>query len=424
MLIARDHYLHQLINREWNGAIKVITGLRRSGKSFLLFELFKHHLLSQGVREDQIIEIVLDSDTCSKLRDPENLSAYIKGRIADPHARYYLLLDEAQYAISKEEWKSRQDIRLYSVLNGLLRNHNVDVYVTGSNSKFLSTDILTEFRGRGDEVTVNPLTFKEFSSVYPGNPEDAWLEYMTYGGMPRILELKTDEQKTSYLERLFTEIYIRDIVERYGFHDSDVLGELMNILASQTGSLTNPSKLANTYKSVQKKQVSDKTLRSYIDALKDAFLIDEARRYDIKGKAYIGSPFKYYYRDIGLRNARLNFRQQDPGHLMENILYNELKFRGYHVDVGVVKYAEGGKRGAAEVDFVCNQGSKRYYVQSAYTMPDEAKRLQEEASLVHIPDSFRKIIVTGDERKPWHDERGITIIGLRQFLLDEHSLDA
>jgi len=417
MHILRDKYLKELTDREWNAAIKVITGIRRVGKSYLLFEIFKSYLLEKGISEEQIISVALDNDDYLEFRDPKKLSRYIKNRITDNKTEYYVLLDEAQFAITDEEWKNKKDIRLYSILNGLIRRKNVDVYVTGSNSKFLSSDILTEFRGRGDEVNVRPLSFAEFNAVYPGDKEDAWLEYMTYGGLPRILTMKNDAQKANYLTRLFEETYIKDVVERYGFYDEDILGELINILASQTGSLTNPSKLSNTFKSVLKKNVSDKTLRTYINALKDAFLIDEARRYDVKGKSYIGSPFKYYFKDIGLRNARLNFRQQDRGHLMENIIYNELCLRGYNVDVGVVKFNEGGIRNSAEVDFICNLGSKRYYIQSAYDMPNEDKRIQEEKSLIHISDSFKKIIITGDEQKTWQDDKGITVYGDKKLLV-------
>lgn len=423
MLIARDRYLQKLIDREWNGAIKVITGIRRSGKSCLLFDLFKANLLERGIAEDQIIEVALDDDQFAEYRDPEKLSEYIRLHIKDNKTEYYLLLDEAQFAITDEEWRKKKNIKLYSILNGLLRKKNVDIYVTGSNSRFLSSDILTEFRGRGDEVNVRPLSFSEFLTAFSGGEEEAWNEYMTYGGLPRILFMKSDEQKAAYLNSLFKETYVSDVIERYGFYDEDTLSELINILASQTGSLTNPNKLADSFRSVLHKNVSDKTIRTYIDALKDAFLIDETRRYDIKGKAYIGSPFKYYFKDIGLRNARLNFRQQDPGHLMENILYNELCLRGYNVDVGVVKFSEKGLHKSAEVDFVCNQGSRRYYIQSAYEMPAEEKRVQESRSLVHIPDSFKKIIVVKDNQKLWRDENGITIIGIRQFLLDQKSLD-
>jgi predicted AAA+ superfamily ATPase len=423
MLISRDKYLQKLIDHEWNGAIKVITGIRRCGKSCLLFDIFKEYLLKKGINESQIIEIALDDDQFEECRIPEKLSEYIRNQITDNKKEYYVLLDEAQFAITDAEWKAKKDIKLYSILNGLLRKTNVDVYVTGSNSKFLSSDILTEFRGRGDEVNVRPLSFAEYYGAFSGDEESAWIEYMTYGGLPGILSMKDDEQKSTYLNRLFEETYIRDVIERYGFYDEDVLGELINILASQTGSLTNPNNLANTFKSVLHKNVSDKTIRTYIDALKDAFLVDESRRFDIKGKSFIGSPFKYYYKDIGLRNARLNFRQQDPGHLIENIIYNELCSRGYNVDVGVVKFSERGIHKTAEVDFICNQGNQRYYIQSAYEMPTKEKRIQEEKSLIHIPDSFKKIIVVKDNQKIWRDDNGITIMGIRQFLLDQSSLD-
>lgn len=423
MLISRDTYLQKLIDRRENGAIKVITGLRRVGKSTLLFDLYQDYLRKDGVSPDQIISIALDDDENIQLRDPDQLSRFIRSKIVDSSKQYYLLLDEAQYAISEKEWKSKKEIRLYSVLNGLMRKHNVDIYITGSNSRFLSSDILTGFRGRGDEVRVYPLSFAEFSSVYQEDNTLALQDYLTYGGMPRIVGMKEDTQKVSYLNHLFQETYIKDVIERYGFYDEDSLSDLISILASSTGSLTNPMNLANTFRSTIGKQISDKTIRTYINALSDSFLIKEVSRYDVKRKAYIGSPYKYYFSDTGLRNARLNFRQQDPGHIMENVIFNELNIRGYNVDVGVVDITEEGKKKRTEIDFICNQGNQRYYVQSAYEMPTEEKRVQEEKSLIHVPDFFRKIIVVYSDQKAWRDEKGVTIIGLRQFLLDQNSLD-
>jgi len=422
MYIHRDRYLQKIIDRQWNGAIKVITGLRRCGKSFLLFEIYKKYLLEKGVKPENILCLALDDDENERYRDTHELSAYLRSFIKDENEQYYILLDEVQYAISAEEWKNKEDVRLYSVLNGLLRKRNVDIYVTGSNSRFLSSDVLTEFRGRGDEIKVNPLTFSEFMSAYSGTEEQGWSEYMRYGGMPRILEMKTDSQKVSYLERLYAEVYMKDIADRYGFYDLQTMEDLVNILSSAAGSLTNPSRLADTFQSVEGKNVSDKTVRTYIEALKDSFLISEAQRFDVRGNAYIGSPYKYYFSDLGLRNAKLNFRQQDPGHIMENIIYNELRTRELNVDVGVVHFSEKGKKVAVEVDFVCNQGSQRFYIQSAYTMPDEEKRVQEERPLIHIPDSFKKMILVNDNVKPWHDEKGVTIMSVRQFLMDENSI--
>jgi len=413
-VIKRDSYVNKLIARRENGAIKVITGIRRSGKSFLLFNLYYDYLISQGVEEDQIIRIPLDDDDYEELRDRKNLRNYIRERI--PEGRIcYLMLDEIQLVDGFE-----------GVLNGLARDRNLDIYVTGSNSKFLSTDIITEFRGRGDEVRIYPLTFSEYLDAYDGDEISAWNEYVTYGGLPMVATLKTDEQKANYLKTLFEKVYISDVVERNHINDADVLDKLIAILASAVGSLTNPLRLANTFNSNGYGRVTDKTIHSYLKYLQDAFLVVKANRYDVKGKKYISTPSKYYFTDIGLRNVYLNFRQQEENHLMENIIFNELLVRGYNVDVGVVEYSvtENGKqeKKKAEVDFVCNRGSERYYIQSAFAIPDSDKMNQEQASLVHIGDNFRKIIVVKDDIKLWRNEEGVTIMGIKEFLTDKDSL--
>lgn len=413
--IKRDLYLNKLIERKENTMIKVITGIRRCGKSFLLFNLYYNYLLSIGVDKSRIIKVELDSDEYEDLLDAKKLGAYIREKIKD-NDTYYIFLDEVQFVDGFEK-----------VLNGLNRLPNLDIYVTGSNSKFLSTDILTEFRGRGDEVRVYPLSFSEYVSAFDGSLDEAWNEYFTYGGMPVILSRKTDEQKSKYLNDLFEKVYFADIIDRNNLKRNDVLEALVNMLASAVGSLTNPSKLANTFESNGFKGVSDKTISLYIHYMMESFLINKTERYDIKGKKYISSPFKYYFTDIGLRNARLNFRKQEENHIMENIIYNELLIRGFNVDVGVVEHnmVEDGKnvRKQLEVDFVCNQGSKRYYIQSAFEIPDEAKMNQEKNSLVRIGDSFKKIIVVKDNIKPWRNDDGILIIGIKEFLLNPNSLD-
>ena len=416
MEIKRDIYLQKLIDRQNNGAIKVITGLRRSGKSYLLFNLFYDHLLSTGVSQDHIIRIALDTDENENLLDYHELGKYIRSRINDKD-NFYIFLDEIQFVDNFEK-----------VLNGLNRHSNLDIYVTGSNSKFLSSDILTEFRGRGDEIRVRPLSFSEFQPYYNGNINQAWSDYFTYGGLPRILSMNSDEQKSAYLSDLFQKVYITDIVERNRLHGDQTMDNLVDILASSVGSLTNPYKLANTFTSKGMGSVSDKTVSTYIGYLEDAFLLEKTRRYDIKGKKYIASPYKYYYADPGLRNARLNFRQQEENHIMENIVYNELRYRGFNVDVGIVSREEKNdaeKRivNQYEVDFVCNKGSKRYYIQSAFAMPDAEKINQEQRSLLYTGDFFKKIIVSKDVLKPWHNENGILIIGITDFLLDPESLD-
>lgn len=416
MMIKRDKYLNDLVNRMHNGMIKVITGIRRCGKSYLLFNIFRPYLLEKGIDTEHIISIELDQRKNREYRNPDAILDHIESLIKDDK-EYYILLDEVQLLEDFEE-----------VLNSLLHISNVDVYVTGSNSRFLSKDIITEFRGRGDEVHLYPLTFKEYMQVYDGDEYHGWSEYVTYGGLPLTLTMKTDEQKIQYLSRLFEETYIRDIRERNRVDKLQELNDLINVLASSVGSLTNPTKLGATFKSVLNSDISVNTIRQYIEYLKDSFLINEANRYDVKGRKYIGTPVKYYFEDIGLRNARLGFRQTEETHLMENVIYNELKARGFQVDVGVVQtrtVSEDGERARRqlEVDFVANQGSRRYYVQSAYSLLDAEKRKQEKASLVHIADSFKKIVVVKDTIKVQRDENGITTMSLYDFLLNENSLE-
>ena len=416
-MIERNEYLNKLISRKWNGMVKVITGIRRCGKSYLLFEIFKKHLLDNGVSTEQIIEVSLDAEEFEELQDKKKLNEYVKARIKD-EKEYYVLLDEIQLVDGFE-----------SVLNGLLRIKNVDCYVTGSNSKFLSSDIITEFRGRGDEVRVHPLSFSEFSKAFKGDQRDAYSEYSLYGGLPAIVSMDSHEAKMSYLKNLTDNVYLTDVIERNNLKkEKAVVGELLNIIASSIGSLTNPSKLADTFKSVAKVSINRATLSNYLDCFIDAFLISKALRYDIKGKSYIDSPFKYYFEDIGLRNARINFRQNEPTHIMENIIYNELIARGYSVDVGVVvvNYKDENnksQRKQLEVDFVCNKGTSRYYIQSAYSIENEEKREKESAGFIKIDDSFKKMIIEKDCYVPWQDENGIYHIGLEQFLLNKDSLE-
>lgn len=415
MKIKRDIYLDRLIRREKNGLIKIVTGVRRCGKSYLLFNLFHNYLLEKGVREDHIIEIALDDRSNKELRDPDNMLKYVKERIIDKDT-YYIILDEVQLLAEFED-----------VLNSFMHIRNADVYVTGSNSKFLSSDLVTEFRGRGDEIRIYPLSFREYCSVYEGSADEAWDDYFTYGGLPLILSRETTEEKAEYLMSLFQKVYLSDIIDRHKVRHQEELDELVDILASAVGSLTNPLKLANAFKSVKKKTISDKTLKKYMDYLMDAFLVSKAVRYDIKGRKYIGSPAKFYFEDVGLRNARLNFRQMEENHIMENIIYNELRIRGYHVDVGLVE--QFGKNSEnkttkkqLEVDFVVTRGSEKYYIQSAFAMNTEGKREQEERPLNAIGDSFKKIIVVRDNIKVRRNDMGIVTIGVRNFLLDEHSL--
>jgi predicted AAA+ superfamily ATPase len=416
MEIQRDIYLQRLIHRKENGMVKVITGIRRCGKSYLLFHLFFNYLISIGVDESHVIRIALDDERYEELHSRKVLGEYVRSRMQDSDM-YYLFLDEIQ---NVEEFEK--------LLNGLNRVENLDIYVTGSNSKFLSSDILTEFRGRGDEVRLFPLSFSEFYSVFSGTKTEAWNLYSVYGGMPQIVSQRKEEQKVTFLKNLFAKVYLDDIISRNHLRGDRIMDALADVLASSVGSLTNPSKLANTFISHGFKNVSDKTISSYIEYLSDAFLISKAVRYDVKGRKYISSPYKYYYCDVGLRNARLEFRQYEETHLMENIIYNELLIRGYSVDVGVithdVKNVEGKiSRKQLEVDFIANQGSKRYYIQSAFAIPDREKMEQEQASLTRIPDSFRKIIIVGSEIPLWHNEEGITIMNIYDFLLNINSLD-
>ena len=428
MVIRRDRYLERLISKQNNGMIKVITGIRRCGKSYLLFNLFYDHLLASGIPEDNIICIALDDVENEAYRDPYRLYSYIKERVQDNREQYYVLIDEAQYAISKEEMKNPDEpIRLYGVLNSLLRKSNVDVYITGSNSKFLSSDVMTEFRGRGDEIHISPLSFSEFYPASGQEKSDAWRDYLYYGGLPHILAESGGEAKSRYLEKLNKEIYLRDMCERYGIRDEESMLILMKVIASAIGSLSNPQKISDTFRSSGNKVITMPTISSYLKYLQESFVVEKAERYDIKGRKYISTPSKYYYSDLGLRNALLNFRQFEETHLMENAIYNELIYRGYSVDVGVVetRVDEGGKkvRKQLEVDFVVNQFNKRYYIQSAFLISDREKIEQEQAPLVKIPDSFKKIVVVGNNTPIWRNEEGITFMGIYDFLLNENSLD-
>lgn len=428
MVIRRDRYLERLISKQNNGMIKVITGIRRSGKSYLLFNLFYDHLLASGTPEDNIICIALDDVENEAYRDPYRLYSYIKERVQDNREQYYVLIDEAQYAISKEEMKNPDEpIRLYGVLNSLLRKSNVDVYITGSNSKFLSSDVMTEFRGRGDEIHISPLSFSEFYPASGQEKSDAWRDYLYYGGLPHILAESGGEAKSRYLEKLNKEIYLRDMCERYGIRDEESMLILMKVIASAIGSLSNPQKISDTFRSSGNKVITMPTISNYLKYLQESFVVEKAERYDIKGRKYISTPSKYYYSDLGLRNALLNFRQFEETHLMENAIYNELIYRGYSVDVGVVetRVDEGGKkvRKQLEVDFVVNQFNKRYYIQSAFALSDREKFEQEQAPLVKIPDSFKKIVVVGNNTPIWRNEEGITFMGIYDFLLNENSLD-
>ena len=416
MEIKRDRYLNLLISKKHNGLIKVITGMRRCGKSYLLFTLFKDYLLSEGIEKSHIIEIAFDAYENKQYRDPDVLYPYLKEKIKDD-GMYYVLLDEVQLLGEFE-----------AILNSLTRMKNVDVYVTGSNARFLSKDVITEFRGRGDEVHMYPLSFAEFMSVYPGTKQDGWNEYMLYGGLPLVLSFTTSDQKIAFLKSLFEETYISDIVGRHNIRNKAELEELLNILSSAIGSLTNPEKLAATFRSVKNKKISSNTIKKYIDYLCDSFLIDSAVRYDVKGKKYIDTPVKYYFTDMGLRNARLNFRQLEETHSMENIIFNELKIRGFNVDVGVIMQYDTNEKGNSirkqlEIDFVCNKGSKRYYIQSAYAIPDQAKMEQEQRSLMLTGDFFKRIIITKDTPAPYYNENGVLIMSVYDFLLNENSLD-
>lgn len=430
MEIKRDYYLDKLIKRKKNGLIKVVTGIRRCGKSYLLNNIFYSHLLAEGVAEDHIIRFAFDSaddlyligeslielEKENKKVDPEKFMAYIREKTVDKDM-YYLLLDEVQLLGCFE-----------SVLNGYLRKDNMDVYVTGSNAKFLSSDIITEFAGRGDEVHMYPLSFSEFMSVYHGDKYEGLTEYMLYGGIPLVVLREDPADKAKTLTNLFSEIYVRDISRRHKVRNFGELEDLLNILSSSIGSLTNPEKLKNTFRTIKKSKITAATIKKYLDYFEDSFLLEAAQRYDIKGKAYIETPRKYYFSDLGLRNARINFRQFEQTHSMENVIYNELRMRGYSVDVGVVPIAEKDENGKVvrkqlEVDFVCNAGSRRYYIQSAYAIPDEEKRMQEIRPFKKIDDSFKKIIITKDFVPAHYDEYGILTISIYDFLLDSTSIE-
>ena len=416
MEIKRDIHLKKLIDSKHNGMIKVITGIRRSGKSYLLFNLFYNHLVDNGVDNNHIIKVDLENRRNKALRNPDNLLAFLDEKMVD-RKMHYILLDEIQMVDEFED-----------VLNSFLKIENADVYVTGSNSRFLASDVVTEFRGRGEEIRIAPLSFYEFMSVYDGSREDALDEYLTYGGLPAIPSLPTEEKKTNYLKGLFAKTYLTDIKERYKIKNDEELEELIDVLASSIGGLTNPTKLENTFQSVKKSDITHVTIKKYLDILQDSFLIDKAIRYDIKGRKYIDTPTKYYFCDIGLRNARLGFRQHEITHAMENLIYNELRLRGMSVDVGVVNVNSKDEQGKSlrkqlEVDFVCNRSSERYYIQSAWHLPSAEKREQEIRSLRYINDNFKKIVITEDPIKRYKDDNGIIFINLYEFLMNDNSLD-
>ena len=416
MEIKRDLYLDKLIRHKHNGMIKVITGIRRCGKSYLLFELFYKHLLSLGIKDDHIIKIALDDRRNKKYRDPDFLCDYIHDSVKDGNM-YYILLDEVQLVPEFED-----------VLNSFLHIKNADTYVTGSNAKFLSKDIITEFRGRGDQIHVAPLSFSEFMSVFEGTIEEGWKQYINFGGLPKLFEFTTDEDRFNYLKNIFTETYLKDIRERNDIRGDYELEELLDILSSAIGSLTNPKKLSDTFKTVKQVSLHPDTIKTYIDYFVDSFLIEQAKRYNIKGRKYINTPSKYYFTDIGLRNARLNFRQSEETHTMENVVYNELRVRGFNVDVGIVEYysSEGGGKSIlkqSEVDFVCNLSDKRYYIQVALSIPTKEKLEQEQNSLLRITDSFKKIIIVKDISRSHYNEDGIYLLSLYDFLLNPDCLN-
>ena len=415
MVIERNKYLQELVSCRHNGLVKIITGMRRCGKSFLLFRLFRRFLEDNGVVNDHIVEMAFDDYAFKEFRNPDKFYAYVKGRIIDDQP-YYILLDEVQMLDEFED-----------VLNGLLHIPNADVYVTGSNAKFLSKDIITEFRGRGYQIHVSPLSFAEFMSVYEGDREDGWNEYLLYGGLPPVVLLKTEEEKVKLLDSLLAETYIIDVVNRNKIKNDSELNDLFRILASGIGGLTNPQRLSNTFQSVKNVSISPATIKKYIECLSDAFLLESCNRYDVKGRKYIGTPLKYYFSDLGIRNALLGFRQQEKTHLMENAVYNELCARGYSVDVGNVEVNTVDEKGTKvrrmlEVDFVCNRGYKRCYIQSALSLPDREKMQQESASLLRIDDSFMKYVITGDRIKKYQNDDGIVIMNVFDFLLDEQSV--
>lgn len=432
MLIQRQQYLDKLIKKKNNGRVKIVTGLRRCGKSFLLFELYAKYLRDSGVGEDQLIGLALDELPNARYRNPMELDKVIRERICDPEKQYYVMIDEIQFVSEipnpyLDDPKAR--LSFIDVVLGLMKIRNADIYVTGSNSQMLSSDILTQFRDRGDEIRVNPLSYAEFYEAYEDDKRHAWRDYCTYGGMPLVLSMEGHEEKSKYLRDLFEKTYLRDIVERHTIlNETEVLEDLLNVLASSIGSLTNPTKLSNTFASEKQLRISSDTIDRYLSYFVDAFLLQRSERYDVKGRKYIKTPVKYYFSDVGLRNARLGFRQQEETHIMENVLFNDLRRRGFDVDVGVVEVnttEPGGKkvRKQLEVDFVVNRGTQRYYIQSALTVADPEKRKQETESLKRIPDSFKKIVVVREDIIPWHDEDGILYLGVEQFLLDETAID-
>ena len=416
MIVNRSKYIDQLVRSKGNGLIKIVTGLRRSGKSFLLKKLFRQHLLNEKVAEDHIIIIDMESRKNKNFKDPDFLLDWVEKEMKDD-STYYIIIDEVQEISDFVE-----------VLSTLSVTEGADVYVTGSNSRFLSSDVVTEFRGRGDEIRIYPLSFAEFYSVYDGDYDDAWDDYMIYGGLPQIVSFQSERQKADYLKNIFANVYLKDVIERNKIQNVDEIGILVDVLASAIGAPTNPSKIANTFASERQMTYANKTISKHIDHLTDAFLISKASRYDIKGRKYIGANLKYYFTDLGLRNARLNFRQQEPTHIMENIVYNELLIRGYNVDVGVVDIFDKDKEGKRvrkqlEVDFVVNQGNQRYYIQVAYDMTSEEKQTQEFNSLRNIPDSFKKIVIVNGSKKPWRNDEGFVIMGMKYFLLNANSLE-
>lgn len=430
-MIARPDYLNKLISKKENGLIKIITGNRRCGKSYLLFTIYHEYLVSAGIAENQIIELALDETVNAKYRNPIELDSYIRSLVSDKSKQYYVFLDEIQKVDEiQNPYVDNPDSKITFVdtVLGLMKIKNVDLYITGSNSKMLSSDILTEFRDRGDEIRVYPLSFAEFYTSFKGDKNEAWKEYYTYGGMPLAVTKKTPEEKSKYLKDLFTGTYLKDVLERHTITNSTSdLEELLNIISSSIGSLTNPLNLSNTFKTVKKRNLAPETISTYLDYFKDAFLIDSAVRYNIKGKKYISTPLKYYFVDVGLRNARLNFRQQEENHIMENIIFNELKIRGFDVDIGVIEHntkdATGkSRRNFLEIDFIANRGNNRFYIQSALHLDTQEKMEQETQSLNRIHDSFKKIVVVKDDIEPWQDDKGIQYIGIEQFLLEKYWL--
>lgn len=425
-MIERKQYLNQLISKKENGLIKIITGIRRCGKSYLLFNIYHDYLNSIGVDDNHIIELSLDDDENIEYRNPLRLGEHIRSLLIDKDKMYYVFIDEIQKVKTiKNPYLDdvNETVGFVDVLLGLMKKKNVDVYVTGSNSKMLSSDIVTEFRGRGYEIRIHPLSFAEFYQAYDGDKHFAWREYFTYGGMPFVLSLKSHRDKMQYLTNLFDNIYLSDILERHKIQNKQIIDELLDVISSSVGSLTNPQRIANTFLSKQQNISADSVAR-YLDYLSDAFLISKAQRYDIKGRKYIGSPQKYYFSDMGLRNARINFRQTEENHIMENIIYNELILRGFTVDVGIVEYnykdSDGkNKKTALEVDFIASNGDTKYYIQSTLSVGEEEKRIQEVRPLVKIADSFRKIVIVKDEIIPWHDEKGIFYIGIEEFILND-----